>query len=552
MRMLLKYITAVCAFLLTPIISTKADGGYIAVLESSEIEICETGTINYTINFFGDGPYNARIEFLNSETGAWFIREDITNIDTYDNPFVSSKSITIAHPQKITIRILSAKNKDNPSGSANVSGEIKINRYNMPTPDAGDIISNCGYSATLAAKPSNLSTEYYWKDVIGASFADKNDPATTFSAAVDDTYTLIFEQKNGPCVATDETTVILRGSPSGSIKTESEICREGDAQLEVNLNGYGPWEYTISDGAKDIVYNTIETSHFITEKAVGETTFYIKSIKDVNNCEAIATQITGQALVKDITPQSFAGADDIVCGLSYQLNSTGEPGLGSWSGDAQFSEINSNSSVVNVQEYGTHSFTWTMNNKECLTNDIVTITFFEPLNQSQVFAGSDTVLYLKFTHSLDALLPPNGYGQWQIIEGAGSINDDLLSNAIISELSLGKTSLQWTVINGPCPSLSDNMTIEVRSMEHPTGFSPNGDGVNDYFEIPGALSIQDNELIIFDEIGAVVYRELNYRNNWQGTTKDGKQLDDGYYYFVFTGQGISPIKDFLVIKRSIR
>jgi flagellar hook assembly protein FlgD len=68
--------------------------------------------------------------------------------------------------------------------------------------------------------------------------------------------------------------------------------------------------------------------------------------------------------------------------------------------------------------------------------------------------------------------------------------------------------------------------------------------------IEGADVVANNELIIFDGRGKVVYQSRDYQNDWGGTDNSGKILPDGYYYFNFRGEGVD-IKDYLIIKSSV-
>lgn len=61
----------------------------------------------------------------------------------------------------------------------------------------------------------------------------------------------------------------------------------------------------------------------------------------------------------------------------------------------------------------------------------------------------------------------------------------------------------------------------------PTLFTPNGDGLNDVFEIRGLEQYDQNTLIIVNRWGNEVYHQTNYQNNWAG---DG--LNEGTYYYV--------------------
>jgi gliding motility-associated-like protein len=60
----------------------------------------------------------------------------------------------------------------------------------------------------------------------------------------------------------------------------------------------------------------------------------------------------------------------------------------------------------------------------------------------------------------------------------------------------------------------------------PNIFTPNGDGVNDYFQIIGLDDFAENKLEIVNKYGKVVFSQKNYHNTWNG---DGLP-NDIYYY----------------------
>ncbi|MDA8629837.1 gliding motility-associated C-terminal domain-containing protein, partial [Bacteroidia bacterium] len=91
----------------------------------------------------------------------------------------------------------------------------------------------------------------------------------------------------------------------------------------------------------------------------------------------------------------------------------------------------------------------------------------------------------------------------------------------------------------------------------PNGFSPNGDGVNDNFQIPGIEAYKNNKVIIYNRWGNVVYQASRYQNQWDGTSNtgirvldtDGKVPDGTYFYFVDLGDGSKPRSGSLYINR---
>lgn len=59
-------------------------------------------------------------------------------------------------------------------------------------------------------------------------------------------------------------------------------------------------------------------------------------------------------------------------------------------------------------------------------------------------------------------------------------------------------------------------------------FTPNGDGVNDYFSIDEAIIFPNNKIIIYNRWGNVVFEESGYRN-----TFNGEGLTPGVYFYLF-------------------
>ncbi len=102
---------------------------------------------------------------------------------------------------------------------------------------------------------------------------------------------------------------------------------------------------------------------------------------------------------------------------------------------------------------------------------------------------------------------------------------------------------------------SDIFAFIETSIFIPNGFSPDNDGINDYFVIENLDLYEDNELIIFNRWGSEIYKANPYENNWEGTSNSnelflqGKKIDDGTYYYILKLNDELPImKGFLEVK----
>lgn len=86
----------------------------------------------------------------------------------------------------------------------------------------------------------------------------------------------------------------------------------------------------------------------------------------------------------------------------------------------------------------------------------------------------------------------------------------------------------------------------------PESFSPNGDGINETFEVPGLADFPDNEMVIFNRWGSPVYRASAYHEPgkaWRGSLNNVsyvKLLPPGTYYYVLDlGRGVGMRKGFV-------
>ncbi|WP_293306685.1 DUF7507 domain-containing protein, partial [Pedobacter sp. UBA5917] len=74
---------------------------------------------------------------------------------------------------------------------------------------------------------------------------------------------------------------------------------------------------------------------------------------------------------------------------------------------------------------------------------------------------------------------------------------------------------------------SVTLTASFTGITIPNLFTPNGDGINDTFEIIGLNQYQANELQIVNRWGNEVFHAKGYQNNWTG-----EGLNEGTYYYL--------------------
>lgn len=160
-------------------------------------------------------------------------------------------------------------------------------------------------------------------------------------------------------------------------------------------------------------------------------------------------------------------------------------------------------------------------------------------------------------------LLPNGYAYNAHVASAGTY-DNSSQLWTIASLDVGNTAtltltvtvldsddytniVQITSLSQTDTNLANNSAEAVTfpdCLEIPKGVSPNNDSLNDFWEIECLENYSDNELIIFNRWGTVVYKMKNYANNWDGYSNQktmffekNQRLPVGTYFYVLKLQG---------------
>ncbi|WP_291861370.1 gliding motility-associated C-terminal domain-containing protein [Marinilabilia sp.] len=717
-------------------LGTNAQNGLDAEIISGNIDVCDSESVEVTldIQFSGQTPFKYKIRLFPGSitTSADYIHGDDLDVNGVYR-FTTNISLSIPEGQASSSFLIQVTemSSDGTTYIPTTDPGVTFTNWTLPSPNAGVDIDSCGLSAVLSAAPDPVSSVYSWETPTQGILTDPLAINSSYSVSSAGTYPLTFKQENGVCTAQDEVQVVFRGSPSASVATFSEVCGTTPQDAVLNLSFTGndsPWSFAVSDQENQQITGSATTSVYNeTVNVQGETTYSLLWVKDSNGCLANPEDLTGEATIVDLKPETNAGTDFLSCGLSTQLSAISDKGTGQWTSVASpitIASVSDPASVVTASEQGVYTMTWTENNNGCENSDQVEVQFIEmpsisfenietricegseasipftiggnnspwtlnysineeaqsvtyqsptsalisaptettnihltsisdqfscvselgnelsiivdqmptpfagndtavcglqiDLNGSMspsaqhgewqitsgnilnneinnpaatyqqstwgettltwietnglctatddvrvrfdeppvAFAGEDLTLYNQYETILRAGQPvsytENWVGEWYISSGPGIIANPGDQNATLTGLKHGTVNLEWSVTNGVCPEVSDNLTITVKGLTYYTGISPlPKDNRNDYFSIKGAHTIPQNELVIFDQSGAVVFKKSNLEegNQWEGVDADGNPLENGIYYFIFKGDGIDPVKDYIVIKR---
>jgi len=161
-------------------------------------------------------------------------------------------------------------------------------------------------------------------------------------------------------------------------------------------------------------------------------------------------------------------------------------------------------------------------------------------------AGADTLVI----QNTVATLMANMSGTWAQIGNTPSIaniNSPVTATTTITGLTtLGQYNFSFTNANGCADTVA--IVVAPSDLNIPNIITPNGDGKNDTFEVPGLLFYPSSELLIFNRWGNEVYRSESYANSWNGSGLAG-----GTYYYILNRKDkkgkITTFKGWIYLKR---
>jgi gliding motility-associated-like protein len=110
----------------------------------------------------------------------------------------------------------------------------------------------------------------------------------------------------------------------------------------------------------------------------------------------------------------------------------------------------------------------------------------------------------------------------------------LSGNGISNPFASPSVTTVYTVstnMNG-C-TYSDTVSVNVVVLINPPNtFTPNGDGFNDTWEIPGISAFPNAEVVVYDRWGQKVFVSNGYSEEWDGTNNGRALTTATFYYYI--------------------
>lgn len=153
-------------------------------------------------------------------------------------------------------------------------------------------------------------------------------------------------------------------------------------------------------------------------------------------------------------------------------------------------------------------------------------------------AGKDIFILENSSVKILATAPADLVYQWL---PSTYLSDAKILQPIVKPKETTTYQLIVTDLNSGCVA-TDEVTVHVDlDIKIPNTFSPNGDGVNDLWQIQGLLGSNDVDVTIFNRNGQKVYYSKGYPKAWDGRLKNINLPQGMYYYIIDTHSQIRSI-----------
>jgi gliding motility-associated-like protein len=150
------------------------------------------------------------------------------------------------------------------------------------------------------------------------------------------------------------------------------------------------------------------------------------------------------------------------------------------------------------------------------------------LNQDNVTISNDTTVSLGYPVELVVT-----GGATYLWTPASGLDNPTSATPIATPDETTTYTVTISDLNGCNLELSVTITVtEDFSLGIPNLISPNGDGINDVWNIFNVETYPGTSVIIFNRWGSKVWESDDYANDWTGTSQNGNELPDGTYFYV--------------------
>lgn len=318
--------------------------------------------------------------------------------------------------------------------------------------------------------------------------------------------------------------------PVPLVKPEMTVCIGSPIQLSVSKANTYKW--TGPNGFSDLTQSPV-----INNATTAMSGTYHVTVTNEGGCEQ-----TEQIILR-VVPQVTAIVDPIapICqGNAAQLNASGGTNY-SWSPSIGLSDAHAANPMASPKL--TTTYTVTVSNGACEASAAVTLIVNE---NATAYAGADKKILEGQQTTLDGVVGDNSNFFWSPAEG---LDDPYKLNPIAAP-NRDITYTLNTISKFGCGSAADQVLVKVyKTVIVPNSFSPNGDGMNDLWNITAIETYANSNVKIMNRYGRLLFESSGYEKPWNGKYKNEDLPSGVYYYVIHLNPELKPLTGSLMLIR---
>ncbi|MBK8565358.1 MAG: gliding motility-associated C-terminal domain-containing protein [Saprospiraceae bacterium] len=500
----------------------------------------------------------------------WYFNNGITNtlLGATNSPTFFLPNIANGNEGTYTVVVAAGNCTTQPSNAAAV--EVTNALSGIPPTLTTTSTQLCmGETLTLNSSAwPNAGASYLWyfDNGNGQVLLGISDVPTWFvgDVTMDDVGTYTVVVASGSCTTQPSNAeLVLVASMSGTAMqltaNDNQLCEGQQLTLNSsaapNVDMQYQWYFDAGNGPV-LLGTTAEPTYFVGDASIGNVGIY-SVIASNGECATPPSNLELVTLTESpalLTSSSTDISTPACRGDLVQLNVSPVDGATyQWNGPQGFTANVPNPILPSATPGQAGEYVATLMVDGCI--------FEAPAAEVHVFTGiaaADDVYDLNFNETLsdaDVVVNdlPGNVQAWdlRIVEAPANGKAELVNGKLTytpRNNFFGPDVMVYEICNSDCPDDCDRATVrfnvlgtdENQDCFAPNIITPNGDGINDNFEVPCLeTSYKDNNVRIFNRWGDKVFDKDGYANDWDGRYK-GNSLPPGtYFYLIQTEKGKS-------------
>lgn len=510
------------------------------------------GTVSVTVNKTPVITSSSHVNTSDCSTATGSIKLNGLDANTaytveYTKGTLVTSTITSDAGGVVTIPNLTAGSYTNVSVTVGVCKSNVVGPFNIsdPTPPSKPVVANNGplcadATLSLTSHSTTPGVTYAWTGPGGFTSTDQNINIPNATTAISGIYTVTVTLNS--CKNTASTNVEINPNPIVDFSTSTFVCMPNNPVKFTNASSIssGTLNYSWNFGDGSPTSNSVNPSHVYA--AIGNYSITLTATSN-KGCSKQTSKNFDAFYDKpianfNVTPSELCqGIPNVFDDLSTAPNSTIATRSWNFGLNSTWVSTTSTSQTMIYPKAGIFTIQLQVKNPVGCTSDIFSKqvkVYVQPVIDAgpAIYVPTGTVVKMNPTvnDSSSSInftwTPPGDFSNPTILRPLLTVNQ----NKIYTLSATGQ---------GNCTATDTIMVVALKKIEVPNAFSPNGDGINDTWEIKNLKDYPIVTVEIFNRYGQKVYNSNRYSASWDGRV-NGKPIPVGVYYYIIDFRGHYP------------